>query len=510
MDGGVWRSVSDNGLYDRSDRRLCPPFRVVQSRTSSVFFARFAADDITARYGRTTSSPTPPPSRASTPSPVPVVAVVTSTPPPQDTPEPANTATCAPPEDKNENCVEPKGGEEASGGKVEEKASPLTVHRDSPVQVKEAACAQPATKNQQPPQHVQRQEPVDATAIHQQRKPANDYRRSTYQRREYHSTRRYNEHDHSTPPPSSLDRAPGAGRQFKTTDGGRFPQNGHCREAFNNRPPANHHHHHHSDGGAYVRGQQQPPRGGGHSTNRNRNRPNNNNRQCNGANQWNKDRVRQDAGPDVGNRGGFAGHRSSLPYCCRSVAGGSRVASPADASAPTPPPPPSHRGRRYNNKQSAGGSGGCGGQAQAQRQYSASKPSTQQVPPTSRDNQSAGAKSVAAIDNNGGRPPSNRKPNGDGSSRKPRRQQQQQQRADYNQPRCASGKAGESATATSPTPDSRKSCESVPTGCGKGDAATADCADGDLPDDGQNRRSMSLRMFWERTNLTIFRRRTSQ
>ncbi|XP_065306424.1 uncharacterized protein [Dermacentor albipictus] len=517
VDGGVWRSVSDNGLYDRSDRRLCPPFRVVQSRTSSVFFARFAADDITARYAQATGSLTPPPSRGSTPSPVPVVAVGTSTPPHQGSPESGNAAASAPHEDRNEKCVEPKCGDEASGGKVEGKVSPFVVHRHSPVQVKEAACALPATRNQQPSQHVQRQEPVDATAMHQQRKASNDFRRPSYPRREYHSTRRYNEHDHSTPPPppSSLDRPPGGGRQFKTTDGGRFPQNGQCREAFNNRPHANNNHHHYSDGGAYARGQQQPPRGGSHSANRNRNRPNNNNRQCNGANQWNKDRARQDAGPDVGNRGGFAAHRSSLPYCCRSVAGGSRVASPADASAVPTPPPASHRGRRYNNKQGGGGAGGCGGQAQVQRQYSASRPSPQQVSPTSRDIQSAGARSVAAIDNNGGRHPSNRKPSGDASSRKPRRQQQQQQqqqqqRADYNQPRCASSRAGESATATSPTLGSRKSCESLPTGCGNGDAAAADCADGDLAGDALNRRSMSLRMFWERTNLTIFRRRTSQ
>lgn len=511
VDGGVWRSVSDNGLFDRSDRRLCPPLRVIQPRASSVFFQRFIADDITiSRATRTTGSPTAPPSRAKSPSHDPVVAVATSAAPEKDSLEPTTTAAdvSAPSEDGKQNGVEQKFGEEAGGSK-EGKASPFVVPRLPYVQAKEAACAMPVTRNQPP--HAQRQEPADA--IHQQRKTPNDYRRSTYPRREYHSTRRYSEHDHSTPPPSSVDRAPVPGRQFKTNDGGRYQPNGQCRDASNNRPPANHnHHHHHFDGGGvYAKGQQQSGRGGCHSANRNRNRQNNNNnnRQCNGANQWNKDRVRQEVCPDVGNRGGFVGHGSSLPYCCRSVGGGgSRVSSPANASAAATPPP-SHRGRRYNNKQGAGG--GCGHQQQAQRQYSTTRPTPQQVSPTSRDMQTTRGRS--AVDNNGARHQPNRKANGDASSRKPRRQQQphQQQRADYNHPRCTSSRASEPTPATSPAQVSRSSCESAPPGCDSGDAAPADCADGDLSGDGLDRASsMSLRMFWERTNLTIFRRRSSQ
>ncbi|KAL1416428.1 hypothetical protein MTO96_000710 [Rhipicephalus appendiculatus] len=490
VDGGVWRSVSDNGLYDRSDHRLCPPVAA--------------------------GSPTAPPSRAKSPSRDPVVAVATSAAPGQDSPVPTSTEidVSAPSEDRKQHCVEQKCEEEA-GGTNEGKASPFVVPHHTHAQAKEVACALPVTRNQQQP-YALRQEPADA--IHQQRKTPNDYRRSTYQRREYHSTRRYNEHDHSTPPPppSSLDRAQATGRQYKMNDGGRYPPNGQCREGSNNRPPLNHNHHHqHADGGgAYAKSQQQSGRGGCHSASRNRNRTNNNNnnnRQCNGANPWNKDRMRQDACPDVGNRGGFVGHRSSLPYCCRSVGGGgSRVSSPANASAAATPPP-SHRGRRYNNKPGAGG--GCGHQQQAQRQYSGTRPVPQQVSPTSRDMQSAGARPVD--NNNGNRHQPNRKANGDSSSRKPRRQQQQQQqqqqqRADYNQPRCASSRAAEPTPATSPALVSRPSCESAPPGCDSGDAVTADCADGDLSGDGLDRSSMSLRMFWERTNLTIFRRRSSQ
>ncbi|XP_075743144.1 uncharacterized protein LOC142796431 isoform X1 [Rhipicephalus microplus] len=502
VDGGVWRSVSDHGLYDRSDQRLCPPLRVLQRQASSVFFQRFIADDITlSRATRKTCSPPAPPSRTTSPNRDPVV-VVTSAAPEQGSPEPTSAAAdaSAPSEGIKQEGVEQKCGEE-TGESKEGKASPIVVPRHTDTEAKEAACARPVTMNQQPP-YAQRQETTNA--IHQQRKIPNDYRRPTYPRREYYSTRRYNEHDHAMPPPSCLDRAPQAGRQGKMNDGGRYPPNAQCREGSNNRPILLNHnlHQHYSDGGgAYEKGKQQSARGGCHSASRNRNRTNNNNRQCNSTNSWNKDRMRQDVYPDVGNRGGFVGNRSSLPYCCRSVGGGgSRMSSPANVSAAATPPP-SHRARRYNQKQGAGG--GCGHQQQAQRQYSGTRPAPQQQSSTSRDMQSAGARPVAAVDNSsGGRHQSNKKANGDSSSRKPWRQQQQ--RADYNQPRCTNSRAAEPTPAKSPAPVSRPSCGSGPPGCNSGDSASAHC--GEDEDDS----SISLKMFWERTNFTICRRRSSQ
>ncbi|KAH6934802.1 hypothetical protein HPB50_000942 [Hyalomma asiaticum] len=475
VDGGVWRSASDHGLYrGRSDRRSCPPLRLIR-QTSSVFFTRFIADDITITTKRTVP-PLEPPPKASTPVRDNVVAVAKGAAQEKNNVEGASTAAnvSAPNEDGKRNDVEPKCGDEASGSK-DGKKSPSVDHRHMQVQAKEAGWTMPVTRNQQQPSHVQRQEPSDS--IHQQRKPQDDYRRSAYPRREYHSTQ------HS-----------------------------------NNRPPVNNHHHHNSDSsGAYSKGQQQTGRGGCQSANRNRNRPNHNgNRQCNGTNQWNKDRARQDAGRDVGNRGGFAGNRSSLPYCCRSACGGgSRVASPADGlAAATPAPPPSHRGRRYNsNNKQVAGRGGCG-HPQAQRQYPAARPASQQVPPPPRDMQCGGGRSAATFDNsNGGRPQPNRKNNAE-SSRKPRKhqqqqQQRQQQRAD-NRQLCASSGAAEPTPSTSPARVSRTSCENAPPVCDSGDAATADCADGNLSDDAANRRAATLRLLWERTNLTIFRRRSSQ
>ncbi|KAL3225716.1 hypothetical protein MRX96_025641 [Rhipicephalus microplus] len=426
-------------------RDSAPPLRVLQRQASSVFFQRFIADDITlSRATRKTCSPPAPPSRTTSPNRDPVV-VVTSAAPEQGSPEPTSAAAnaSAPSEGIKQEDVEQKCGEE-TGESKEGKASPIVVPRHTDTEAKEAACARPVTMNQQPP-YAQRQETTNA--IHQQRKIPNDYRRPTYPRREYYSTRRYNEHDHSMPPPSCLDRTPPAGRQCKMNDGGRYPPNVQCREGSNNRPILlnhNHHQHYSDGGGAYEKGKQQSARVSAGEV-----------QECPAQQMCRPQRLHHRHIADV--------------VITRSKVLAEDVGTSNKLNAST-------RERDPHLNSSLLLPASCSPPA-----LGLSRPST-----------------IAA----GGRHQSNKKANGDSTSRKPWRQQQQ--RADYNQPRCVNSRAAEPTPAKSPAPVSRPSCGSGPPGCNSGDSASAHCAEDE--DDS----SISLKMFWERTNFTICRRRSSQ
>ncbi|KAK8776082.1 hypothetical protein V5799_030574 [Amblyomma americanum] len=493
VDAALWRSVSDSSLdYSvRDESSFRAPSTKIQIRAppdccQSALVAA-ADDDKVSATVRVSDSPLPP--HTTTPSPTTAVAdaATPSASPNEGCTEAAEEAATGAPEakDKDANHVpaESKDGGEARN---EEKVSPPSPSsRPASSQNQEEEGVHP-TAGCKPPQP---QEPANAAAA-QQRK-AQDFKRPAHARREYHSTRRYNEPDQATPP--LMGKAPGAGRQLKTDSP--IPQKGQCKEpAGNNRRIS-------PSDDVYARGQQQPARGGCHSASRNRNRSN---RQVNGHNQWNKDRARPD-NPDGGNRGGgAAANRNPVPYSCQKGTGASRRASPADTETPTPPPaPPPSRGRHYNNKQNAGD----GGQTQVRRQFSNPRPGPQPATPPAAA--APAAPRAATACNNTNRSPThkNKAPatgNTPCPSRRSRRQQQKQ-RSDYNQPR--NGRVNALAADTSPRHGSRD-CQ--PPARGGGADASPDGTDDDLPDDGSRRRSMSLKGLWEKTNLTIFRRRTSQ
>lgn len=334
----------------------------------------------------------------------------------------------------------------------------------TPPQVQPKQSAGPQSAHEHPPQ---RQDVPAAMTGHQQRRLP-EYRRS-YTRREYHSTRRY-ESDHMPPPPPPpppQERAPpGCGRQVRNE----LPpqQNGRCRDIR----PINQH------DLSYAKGQQEHR--AGHSDSRNRNRSN---RHGNGHNQWGRNNPRMDA-LDVGNRGG--GQRSSLPYCCRKVAGAPGVANPVNS----PPPPPQPRGRHYNRQKE--------GMQQAQGHYRSGRQSPQRGAAGNREAMS-GSSSRAPAAANSARPPAHQRAVAAADANPSSGRNRRPPRPDINHPRV--GAAGE--TADGPA---TKTCESNLSSRGDGDAALSAITDYEPPAEADQRRSG--KELWERS--TPSRRRPSQ
>lgn len=450
---GLWRSVSDRAIYESVRREHW--YSPAAHWHRSLFFPEPEAnDDESLEDGTGSSSPTIT---------LNIQAIAETSSSVEAEAEENEPVVIIPSTevDPVPEAVHPKAAAADTFG-AKEKTRPLPT--PSPVQRKQSVCPQPAQEQPQQKQDV----PPLAVPGHQQRRLP-EYKRSSYPRREYHSTRRY-ESDHVPPPPPPQERALGAGRPVRNEV---LPQqNGRYRDvAFNNRPV-------NQPDLSYSKDQQ--AHGNGNSGGRTRSRIN---RHSNGHGQWSKSNARMDAS-DVGNRG--SSQRSSLPYCCRKIPGAAGVTNPVH-SEPPPPPPPQSRGRHYNRQKE--------GVPQAQGHHPSSRPSPQRGNIANREAMSAGGRGPATVIDSA-RPPTHQRASVAADTPLSSSRNRRPPRSDFNHPR--GGAAGEMSDAPPPKP-----CESMPSR-GDGDAALGASTDCEPPAETDQRRS--VRDLWERAPFS--RRRT--